>query len=71
MASAKALKRANSQDREDRDLDAPRGDTTPTDDANDSMDGPSFGRMVVDGCCHAFAKALQKVLWSIQYWVGF
>lgn len=24
-------------------------------------DGPSFGRMVVDGCCHAFAKALREV----------
>lgn len=33
-----------------------------TDDTIDARDdGPSFGRLVVDGCCHAFAGALRKV----------
>lgn len=33
-----------------------------TDDVIDPRDdGPSFGRMVVDGCCHVFAEALRKV----------
>lgn len=55
-----------------------------TDDAIDPRDdGPSFGRMVVDGCCHAFAGALRKVcfflplmyaipaFYSLNFAVGF
>lgn len=72
VASAKSPKRSGSREREGRgdgggddDNDcnaAAAGDSMVTDDAADSReDGPSFGRLVVDGCCHAFAGALRKV----------
>lgn len=62
VSSAKSTKRSTSRERNGRDEDAPAADAMSTDDAVDSRDdGPSFGRMVVDGCCHAFAEALRKV----------
>lgn len=57
VASAKSTKRSSSRERAGEDEDAMLAD-----DAIDPRDdGPSFGRLVVDGCCHAFAKALRKV----------
>lgn len=62
MASAKSTTRSSSQDRGRRGEDTPAADTMVTDDGVDRRDdGPSFGRLVVDGCCHAFAEALRKV----------
>ncbi|CBN78893.1 conserved unknown protein [Ectocarpus siliculosus] len=71
VASAKSPKRSGSREREgggdggggdDNDGNAATArDSMVTDDAADSReDGPSFGRLVVDGCCHAFAEALRK-----------
>lgn len=62
MASGKTAKRSGSQGRDGRDEDDSTSAAMVTDEANESRDeGPSFGRMVVDGCCHAFAKALREV----------
>lgn len=62
VSSAKSTKRSSSRERDGRDEDAPAADTMVTDDGVDPRDdGPSFGRLVVDGCCHAFAEALRKV----------
>ncbi|CAM9491150.1 unnamed protein product, partial [Hapterophycus canaliculatus] len=56
VASAKSPKRSSSRERDGEGEDAMMAD-----DAIDPHDdGPSFGRLVVDGCCHAFAKALRK-----------
>lgn len=60
VASAKALQPSRDRGGDDRD-----GNDTleeATDDAVDPTEtGPSFGRLVVDGCCHAFAEALNMV----------
>lgn len=62
VASAKTTKRSGSEGRDGRDENAPATDAMATDDAIEPLDeGPSFGRLVVDGCCHAFAEALRKV----------
>ncbi|CAM9489980.1 unnamed protein product [Scytosiphon promiscuus] len=56
VATAKSTKRSINREGAGEDEDA-----MTTDDAVDPRnDGPSFGRLVVDGCCHAFAKALRK-----------
>ncbi|CAM9524584.1 unnamed protein product, partial [Laminaria digitata] len=61
VASVKTTKRSGSQGRDGRDEDDSTATAMATDEANESRDeGPSFGRMVVDGCCHAFAKALRE-----------
>lgn len=68
VASAKSTKRTNSQERDGRGEDAPAADTMVTDDGVDPRDdGPSFGRLVVDGCCHAFAEALRKVSFMTSF----
>lgn len=61
VASAKSTKRSNSRENIERDVNG-AADAMATDGAIDAQDdGPSFGRLVVDGCCHAFAGALRKV----------
>jgi len=61
VASAKSTKRSSSREKNERDVDS-TADAMATDDAIDARDdGPSFGRLVVDGCCHAFAGSLRKV----------
>ena len=66
VSSTKSTKRSTSRERSGRDEDATAADAMSTDDAIDRRDdGPSFGRMVVDGCCHAFARALRKVCFML------
>lgn len=61
VAWGKVPKRSSSLDGRDHDKEAD-GDSMVTDEPTDSLDnGPSIGRLVIDGCCHAFAEALGKV----------
>ncbi len=61
VASAKSTRRSSSRENSERNVNG-AADAMATDDTIDGRDdGPSFGRLVVDGCCHAFAGALHKV----------
>eukprot|EP00752_Nemacystus_decipiens_P006113 g5514.t1 len=60
VSSAKSTKRSSSRERNGRDEDTTADAMSADDDVDPREDGPSFGRMVVDGCCHAFAGALRK-----------
>lgn len=68
VASAKTTKRSGSQDRDRQGGDTPAADAMGTDDTLN--EGPSFGRLVVDGCCHAFAEALGKVHSIVDHSIG-
>ena len=67
VACGKEPKRPSSSiSQDDRDVDeekdAAGADGTLGDEATDCLDnGPSIGRLVIDGCCHAFSKALERV----------
>lgn len=68
VASAKSAQPSRNRSKEARDDDGDQEDTAPPDEAGtDSVEtGRSLGRLVVDGCCHEFAEALNMVRVSMS-----